>query len=200
VRSIHIQNRNRKVRDFFSIIIAVSFLIGGAVGCRIQPKPGIQNRKAVSQKKEQVLPNINSQGITMHWQEKNATGGLDPLLDINASSGNMQAASQSGVLSNANGVLYNAGKPRARFTAPLVQADRQHNSVIARNGVVITSIEPPGVTLHADRFQWKMDMNKIIATGHVRIVYQPPGAKHPVAWGGSEKMTIDTALQRLIIP
>ncbi len=178
------------------IFVLFSLLLVGCV--HVQP---IAERNSNANKPKQVIPNVNSQGITMHWQEKDIKSRVfKPLLDIKADNGMMKASSESGTLNQASGVLYKNGLPAARFQAPHVKASRASNIVIAYNGVVLNSISPPGVKVTADRFIWRMIENKIIVYGNVHVVYQPPKAKTPVAWGFAQRMTIDTQLQKLTIP
>lgn len=182
-------------RNACFLIILFSLLLSGCV--HVQP---INEQNTRAKQPKQVIPNINSQGISMHWQERQTSGKFTPLLDINAVNGMMRASSQSGDLNQASGILYKHGAPAATFKAPHVKASRASNIVIAYNGVILHSIAPPGVRVTADRFIWRMLENKIIAYGNVHVVYQPPNAKKPVAWGFAKRMTIDTQLQKLTIP
>ena len=155
-----------------------------------------QERKPEPPPKEQTA---NATGITVQWNEKNQES-IRRVLDLNAEKGQLNTASDSGELSTANGVLYRDNKPRSKFTAPRVRAYKEKGIVIADGGVTMTSIDPPGVTLKADRIRWDSNHNKVYAEGGARFSYKPPGASRQFGFGSAEHISFNTELQNLSIP
>lgn len=142
-----------------------------------------------------------SQGVTVRWHEKGPAGKLRRVLEVVAASGQLQADTESGVLNDARGSFYRNDEPRARFTAPRVEAWRARRLVIAEGGVRLESVDPPGLTVTADRVVWHTDTDRIVGRGNVRFQHQPPGSASVAAEGGPfDQVTIDTGMRRITIP
>lgn len=151
--------------------------------------------------KQNTVPRkLESEKITVRWRERAPQGGIRPLMDIWAETGTLQSSTQSGILQKTRGILYRNGRPAARFTAPQVEAYRDQNRVTALGGVVVTSIDPPDVTLKADRITWYVDRDTIVAQGSCRMALRPRDASQPAAEGRAEQITIDTKMERFSIP
>ena len=135
----------------------------------------------------------------MHWSEKDQDS-IKRVLDLQAKTGQVNTASDSGELSVANGVLYRDNKPRSKFTAPRVRAYKEKGIVIADGGVTVTSIDPPGVTVKAARICWDSNHNKVYAEGGARFFYKPPDANRPFGFGSADHMSFNTELQNSSIP
>lgn len=172
------------------------------MGCPAPPPPGSGAKPSNTKQDEQSRPSqLDSRGIRIRWQERTPEGSLRPLLEMHAESGRLEALSQSGFMRRAKGVLYREGKSQARFEAPAVEAKEETSTVVAREGVRIVSVEPPGLTLTADTVTWQADRDKIVLEGNVRFVHQPPGEKKPVARGGPfPHVTVHIHAQELTIP
>lgn len=122
-------------------------------------------------------------------------------MDLRARTGSLDAPTESGVLNAATGVIYRENRPRARFSAPLVKASHKTGTVVASNGVKVTSVDPAGIVVTADEITWEADRDLIVARGNVTIRQVPPGATQPTMWGGPyETATINTAMKRFTIP
>jgi hypothetical protein len=169
-------------------------------GCpRPAPPPGSQPPQPAA-KSDSLPAGVNSKGITVTWQEREGKTGVRRLMDLQAATGKLEKDAQSGTLNRASGVLYKDNKPKVRFSAPVVVAAQDQKSVTATGRVRITSIDPTGVTIEADRVFWKVEQNKIIAEGNIQFTYQPAGQVKPVGWGGPfPRVVMDTELQRLQI-
>lgn len=154
---------------------------------------------AAKRNKPHVDNTANARGITFHWSEK-AGEEIRRVLDVQAENGRLSTAAESGELNRARGVIYRENKPRARFTAPVVNAYKERSIVIARGGVIMVSIEPPGMTLKAQQVTWDATHQKVYAEGDARFFYKPPGASRPVSTGRAEHITLDTELQSFTIP
>ncbi len=185
-----------------SLAAAVLLLVGLA-GCG----PDHRNRPAVVHQTARPAPAperphaVNTRGLSGRWQERTEKGGIRRVMDVHAETGRLDAQTQSGTLYKANGLLYHDDRARARFEAPVVEARKDHSVVIARGGVRVVSIDPPGVTLTAERVTWQVDKDLIVAEGSVSFEQRPPGSARPTAWGGPfPHVTANTELQRLTIP
>jgi hypothetical protein len=139
-------------------------------------------------------------GISISWQEKSAGGGIRKVLDVNAETGSLDAITESGALKDASGVFYRDGKARAKFAAPEVVASRDKQMVVARGGVTVNSVDPPGVALKADQVTWYAQRHQIIARGSVRLSHTPKGASDPIAYGNVPQATANTQLQIITVP
>lgn len=151
-------------------------------------------------KQDTVPRKLESEKITVRWRERAPQGGVRPLMDIWAETGTLHSSTQSGTLQKTRGILYRNGRPAARFTAPQVEAYRDQNRVTAQGGVVMTSIDPPDVTLNASSVTWYVDRDTIVARGSCRIALRPRDASRPAAEGRAEQITIDTKMERFSIP
>ncbi|HXG24914.1 MAG TPA: hypothetical protein VNJ09_10190 [Chthonomonadales bacterium] len=151
-------------------------------------------------KQDTVPRKLESEKITVRWRERAPQGGIRPLMDIWAEAGTLQSSTQSGILQKTRGILYRNGHPVARFTAPQVEAYRDQNRVMALGGVVVTSIDPPHVTLKAYSITWYIDRDTIVARGSCRMALRPRDASQPTAEGRAEQITIDTKMERFSIP
>ena len=185
--------RRRWLAKLAAVLLCTVLLLAG---CRVRQRTSIKPKKS-----NDVPPiNINSRGITVNWQAKNAVGITQPVLDLKARDGKLEAQNQSGLLGKADGVFYMNGKPKAHFDAPYVKANRESNRVVAFGGVTVISLDPPGAKMTARRIVWIFEKNSIIATGNVYLTWTPKGEALPVAHGGAEQMTLNTDMQKLTIP
>ena len=145
------------------------------------------------------MARASASGIRIFWHEQ-LKDRVRRVMDIEARTGQLDALQESGDLRQASGVVYRDNRPRARFRAPLLRYSKAHNLMEASGGVVITSIEPPGLTVTCDRVMWDTTGDKIVARGGVRLVHKPPGAARPLATGTAEQVTIDTRMESFSIP
>jgi lipopolysaccharide assembly outer membrane protein LptD (OstA) len=123
------------------------------------------------------------------------------MLEMTAESGTLEGETQTGRLQRAKGILFRDDIPRARFTAPEVDADQTLRRVTARGGVTVTSIDPPGMVLKADVVTWYAKVNRVTATGNVTFVHTPNGETQVRATGGPfEKVVYDVETQAVTIP
>ena len=154
---------------------------------------------------------VTSTGITMNWVEPLPDGTVGKVMEIVAKSGKLtnqkgfgaksKKLTQTGMLKDADGDLYRDNLLKAKFHAPEVRASEDNRTVIGMGRVKIESVDPPGITVTADRVAWRYDMNEIVAFGNVFMVYKRPGEAEPQATGGPfKRLTIDTALQEFHIP
>jgi hypothetical protein len=139
-------------------------------------------------------------GISISWKEPVKGGGIRKVLDVKAETGSLDAITESGALSDASGIFYRGGKPRARFAAPEVVASRDKQTVVARGGVTVNSIDPPGVAMKADQITWYAQRHQIIARGSVRLSHTPKGASQPIAYGSVPQATANTELRIITVP
>lgn len=148
------------------------------------------------------LPNeVQSRRMFVRWQERSPKGTLQPLLEVRAAKGVVDARTQSGTLNQASGMFYKDGKLAATFAAPRVDAIRGNGTVVASGTVVVRSVSPPGVTVRAARVTWTADLSRITAEGDVEFEQRKPGVARPIAWGGKfSRVTADTELQKITIP
>jgi hypothetical protein len=184
----------------FALLPLLLFLAGCAPAPPPAPAAKETAQKQGAVKKNNLPGRVRTRGIIILWRESTPSGGLRRVMEVQAETGTVDAETQSGTFNRARGVLYRDDKPRARYEAPVVEAAQDRSVVIARGGVTMRSIEPPGVTLTAGRITWHIAQNVIVAEGHVRVVYQPPGAPRPTAVGGADRMTINTELQKFHVP
>ena len=155
-----------------------------------------------SKKSPPSLPQyVASSGIDVRWQEQLKDGRLVPILEVHAETGDLNAQSQSGRLMKTRGRFYSKGKAIARFQAPEVDARRDRREVVARGGVTLWSINPPGLIVKARRVTWSTVSGTIVMRDEVRFVYAEPGAVAATASGGPfGQVTLNSAMRRLTVP
>jgi len=172
------------------------------IGCGLQPPPPSGVKPTPPKTNRNNAPQeIAGQGIALSWIEKTPQGGVRRVMDIKAESGILNAEQESGVLNRASGLLYRDNRVRASFISPIVEAAREKDTVTARGGVTVHSVDPPGGKLTADRVVWYAKQDKIVATGKVYVEYRPQNADRPFAWGGPyPRVTFDTQLSKIHIP
>jgi hypothetical protein len=177
-------------------------LLAMLTGCGIvRPQPKTAAKPATASSPNNLPKAALGQEIRVRWQRKVPPRGIERVMEIAAKSGTLDATQESGLLNEARGVFYRENRARARFTAPTVQAVREENRVIARDGVVVHSIDPPGGTLTAHRLTWRADKQEIVAEGDVYIQFQPKDASQPSAKGGPwRRVTFDTELVKFKLP
>ncbi len=138
------------------------------------------------------------QGLTFQWREKLPNGALRQVLDLQAASAAGSVQSESGELKDTKGTLFRDNRPRARFVAPVVHADRKSGTVVAEGGVKVTSVDPPGTSVTAKTITWNADKNVIVARGDVRF---EDTSRKPRSWGGPfDQITVDLEWKQLTIP
>jgi hypothetical protein len=148
-----------------------------------------------------LLTKVATAAILIRWQEPGPDGRVIPVLETEAKDGTVDASSQSGTFRSATGWLYKDGRRRARFKAPVVEARREQSRVTARGGVVVWSVDPPGVTVFADRATWFADRGRIVAEGGVRFRQKSADGRSTQAIGGPfDQVTISTELEKITIP
>ena len=189
----------------FAVLPVFSFAGCGDSAKTARPAAGVPPSSSTGQKPEEPLNAPEEQhaagtGITIKWQEKTESGGIRIVLDVKAETGALDAVTQSGALKQAAGRFFRAGKPRARFTAPEVVATRDKQIVVARGGVTVNSIDPPGVALRAEQITWYAERHQIVARGGVKLSHTPKGAAGPVAYGNVPQATANTELQVITVP
>ena len=166
-------------------------------GCR----PPLKFNPVKQDVPKRTPPNMISSGITVNWYAKKKDGTLEKLIDIEAETGTLIPGKQSGMLRNTRGILYKEGKPVARFESPLVNAEEETKVVHASGGVVAHSIDPPGVTLWANRVIWTMEKDQVLAKENVKFQYIRAGETIPFAEGGPvQQCTVNTSLKNFHIP
>lgn len=189
------------------LLALVPFLVGG---CSERPSPSVSPPASPAKSgqtkppRQEVKPpdetHAAGRGITVIWQEPTKSGGIRKILEVNAETGELDAVTQSGALKDATGRFYREGKPRAKFAAPQVLASEDKRTVTARGGVVVNSIDPPGVALKADQITWYANQNQIVARGNVRMSHTPKGSSQPIAYGNVPQATANTELQFITVP
>jgi hypothetical protein len=152
--------------------------------------------------KDAVQPDHAAVGnkIEIRWHEKTDRGTIRRVLDVDAETGDLKPRSESGTLNRATGLIYQDDQPKARFKAPTVVANRENDQITARGGVTITSIDPPGITVTADKITWSAAKNRIVAEGNVKFVQMRPGHPKPVSQGQFDRITVDTAMKTFTYP
>jgi hypothetical protein len=181
------------------VVPAVALLaLAGGCGGRKPPADGQGSGK----KGPPTLPQfVTSSGIEVRWQEQGKGGRLQPILEVQAETGDLNAQTQSGRLMKTRGRFFNQGKPAARFQAPEVDANQDRHEVLARGGVTLTSIEPAGLTVTARNVVWNTLSGTILLRGDVRFAYVEPGGTVVTAAGGPfDRITMNAEMRRVTIP
>jgi hypothetical protein len=181
-----------------SLLAAALLAVAGGCGGRKAPTEGQGSKR----KGPPTLPQfVTSSGIAVRWQEQGKGGRLQPILEVQAETGDLNAQTQSGRLLKTRGRFYNDGKPAARFQAPEVDADQDRHEVVARGGVTLVSIEPAGLTVTARNVVWDTVSGTILLRGDVRFVYVEPGGTVVTAAGGPfDRITMNAEMRRVTIP
>lgn len=123
------------------------------------------------------------------------------MLELEAVSGQVEQRSQSGSFQGAEARVYSKGQLAARMEAPHVEATAEKKVVRAWGGVMVLGENPRGLKVDADRLEWYLQANRIVAYGRVRFIQRNADTGRVVAEGGMfERVTIDTERQRLTIP
>lgn len=144
---------------------------------------------------------VTAHGFTGRWMEKLPDGRVRRVLEIHSRQGALDSQTNSGTLYQVDGTIFRDGSARIRFTAPIIEADRDAQKLVARQGVVMRSLDPPGATIRCDTMTWRADLHQIVAEGNVTFDYAPNGPGHSEASGGPfDRITIDTSMQVLTIP
>jgi hypothetical protein len=139
-------------------------------------------------------------GISMLWSEKTKNGGIRKVVEARAEEGTINAKEKTSELTTASGILYKDNKPRARFQAPNVRGNEAKHIIIASGGVTVTSIEPAGAILTAQKAIWNANKDTITVEGDVRFRFQRPGdAKPSEAIGPCPRAEFHTELRHYTI-
>lgn len=186
-------------RGLAAALCLVALLAAGCGQRSPRKVPPKRPAPAASQNPD-ALKSVQSEGIVIHWQEEAQNGTVRRVLELHAASGRWNVQTLSGILKDGTGVLYRDDKPKVRFQAPVVEARKSLGVVLARGGVVLHSIDPPGATVTADRVRWDARNNVLVAMGNVRLTYRPPGSPKPLAVGTAPRMTFNTQLDEYHIP
>ncbi len=137
----------------------------------------------------------------MAWTEPGPDGRVVPILELEAEGGTLREDQKSGTFERALARIYRAGRLVARLRAPRVQATLAVRRIQALGGVVLTSAQPEGLRVDADRVEWLLDRGRVVATGRVRFVQRDAASGRRVAEGGVfRRVTLDTDRWRLTIP
>jgi hypothetical protein len=172
-------------------------------GCLPRQPRGAAKKSAPAQiQQEPGLPrSVETAHPRIRWQLIQPGGGLWRQLDVQAERGTADASAQSGVLQDTHGTLYSRNVPRALFRAPVVEARKDNQTLVAPRGARITSISPVGIEIVANRVTWRADLDRVVAEGNVRFEQRDPRTHHLIAWGGPfDRVTFKTDLERLTIP
>ncbi len=144
---------------------------------------------------------VSAGKLLIAWTEPGLDGRVNPVLEVEAGGGVVEQSKQSGILKNAAGRIYRKGILQARFMAPTVEADMTARKLLATGGVKIVGVAAKGLTLKAQRIEWRTDLNRIVALGSVTFVKRDLQTGRIEAEGGPfARVTINTELQRLTIP
>lgn len=178
----------RRGKLCLALLSAMSVL----TGCAPKPIKAANKQKAPPP----ALPKgVVGEGITVNWLENLPDGNVRHVLDIKAETGSATTGTRSGVFNKATGIVYQDGKPVARFTAPRVTAVEEKQTVTATGRVKAVSIDPPGVTVEADRVTWLFAKKKILAEGRVMVHYKRPGQSRMTAEIPLDHAVLDTELK-----
>lgn len=178
---------------------AAAVAAGVGAGCGPRRLP----RKEPPKKAEQNdgPTGVVSRGVTIVWQKTGAGRLAHRMLTVDAETGSLDAVKQSGTLRKARGVLYREDRPGATFDAPVVEASRSQERIVARGGVTLRSVQPPGAVVTARRMTWLPERNLVVAEGDVLIVYRPPNAAQPAGRGGPfPRIRFDTQVNEFRFP
>lgn len=191
---------SRPVRVSTLYLLAAGVVGGG--GCLAPAPPGSGSGRGLPPEPGSELPkSVTSVGLTARWQETSKDGVVRPVLVVQAETGDLDAVTQSGKLFRAEGTFFREGKARARFRAPVVEASHEEQTVVASNGAVVRSVDPPGAEMRCDRATWLIRKDQIRASGNVWFTHKPLGAAVPSLRGGPiEQVTFQTDLQTITIP
>jgi hypothetical protein len=144
---------------------------------------------------------VAATSILMAWTELGPDGRIMPLLEMEADGGTLREDRKSGTFQRALARIYRRGSLVARLRAPRVEATLAAHRVEARGGVVLTSVQPEGLRVDADRVAWLLDQSRVVAIGRVRFVQTDAASGTRVAEGGEfRQATLDTKRWRLTIP
>lgn len=180
-----------RVRRCLTAALGLAALAAG--GCRPEPE--------APQDAPPPKRTVAATNVVIAWQEPGPDGRVRPLLNLEADEGTLEQDKQSGAFERARGRVYRDGALMARITAPHVVASMPDRIVKARGGVTVTSERPPGLTVRADRIDWLLNENRVIALGNVRFVQRDAETGQALADGGVfGRVTLDTERQRLTIP
>lgn len=159
-------------------------------------------RKPAAPKADEPKPTqVTAHGFTGRWMEKTPNGRVRKVMEVHSRQGALDSQTNSGTLYEVDGTIYRDGVAKVRFAAPLIEADRDAQKLVARQGVVLRSLDPPGATIRCQTMTWRADAHQIVAEGDVYFDYSPPGARRSEASGGPfPRVTIDTAMRDLTIP
>lgn len=128
---------------------------------------------------------VAAKGLSINWQE-----GSQPKLKATASKGAINSLSGAASMMVVNAELYDKGKLVAKLTAPVVQADKKSDLVIATGGVTIVScVSGSNIQkVKADRVKWLSKENRMIGEGNVLAI-------GPTASIKASAFTADTRLR-----
>ncbi len=158
-------------------------------------------RREAKKDPEPPVRTVSTGKLLIAWTEPGPDGRVNPVLEVEAASGVVEQGTQSGSLQTATGRIYRKGVLQARFAAPAVEADMAAQRLVATGGVKVTSVAAEGLTLKAQRIEWRPSVNRIVASGSVTFVKRDPRTGAVEAEGGPfRQVSINTELQRLTIP
>lgn len=174
------------VRLMSSLIVVLS-------GCGAEPskKPDeAASRRQVAAKK-----------VLVAWQEPAPNGTVRPILELEAESGTLQEDRGSGSFQRTRSKVYRKGVLIAELRAPAIDAEMGARRIIASGGVHIIGHQPSGLQMDADRLEWLLNEDRIIALGRVRFVQRDRERGTLIAEGGLfDRITMYTQRQRITIP
>jgi hypothetical protein len=155
-----------------AVLVVSLFLVILATGCGRQgAEPG--ERRAVEQSKRDVGPRgapkvaAKLQGIRLDWQEAGK-----PKMIAKAARASGSTAPGTASLAQVTADLYSGGRPVARLTAPIVDADERTRTVTASGGVTVKSLDMNSAiqVLKAARVTWLARKDRLVGEGGVTAV------------------------------
>ncbi len=186
-----------------TLLVGISaFVVAALAGCSTLVPPPKGTGSKPKDKEESGLPKAaEAKNLTVRWNERGAGNQAVRMMEVHAVRGNLSAETESGRLFTADGLLYKDDVARAKFEAPVVDALKDHDTVVASRGATLTSLEPAGMKLTADHMVWIASKHLVVAEGGVRFENASPERPDEKVTGGPfDRMIVNTELQEMTIP
>ena len=146
---------------FFALIVVCLFTCQ-VEAARAKKPPGVSVRRTVPTSLQ--LTSSSAQPVFVDSK----TGKI--LWTANVQSAEASTLADGTLMSqmeNVDGILYEQGKPAAKFSAPKVTYDDLNKTVTAHGGVKIRSLIQKDTTLTCDNVTWYPKTDKLIGKGNV---------------------------------